>query len=198
MSGKFQIALILVVAVFLLMDSVDAKDRRTQKRNGTRTPKKPKANDKGKEQGTNAGKDNKTDGKKENGTQTPKKPKANDKDDATNPGTDNQTGGKKDDGGKDNGGKDNGGKDNGGSKCVDEAKNCKDLHSHCTDKPFDASLKKHCAMTCGHCAPPKDQCKDVAGGQCAQMKQKGFCGSSAHPVNMQRMYCAKTCDLCAK
>jgi hypothetical protein len=151
MSGKLQLAFILALAVFLLINSVDAKDRRNQKRKGTVTTSRPKNNDK--EEGS--GKD------------------------------------------QDNGGKDDGKGDKGG-KCVDKGKNCKDLHSHCTDKTFESSLKKNCALTCGYCAPAKDQCKDLAGGQCAQMKQKGLCGSSAHPINMQRMFCAKTCDLCAK
>lgn len=179
MNGKLQIALVLVVALFLLMNSVDARERRTQKRNGKRTnPRSPKNEPKKQE---SAGQDKKDDKTKQDG-------KTDDKG--------NQDG-KTDNGNKDNGDKDNNGGGKGG-KCADKGKNCKDLIGHCTDSTFEASLKKHCALTCGYCAPPQNQCKDVAGDQCTQMKQKGFCGSSAHSVEMQRMFCAKTCELCAK
>lgn len=84
-------------------------------------------------------------------------------------------------------------KDETSGECKDIATNCKGLIANCGDKAFEAHLKKYCNKSCGYCPPGKD-CVDLS-KNCKTMKDDRFCDSKSNPINIQRMYCAKTCGL---
>lgn len=79
-------------------------------------------------------------------------------------------------------------------KCADKATNCKKLIANCGDKLFESKLKEVCNKTCGHCAPGAKDCADVS-KNCKKMKTDGFCDTKSNPINVQRMYCSKTCGV---
>ncbi|KAI6175477.1 hypothetical protein M3Y97_00693200 [Aphelenchoides bicaudatus] len=81
--------------------------------------------------------------------------------------------------------------------CKNIAQNCQILIGHCGTENYENVMKTYCSEQCGHC--PSTNCQDLS-TSCATMKQQGFCENqnNYYTIEHKRIYCAKTCNLCAE